>query len=123
MLILAQQILLGATFTSSTTAAITWDQPPGIGHTCLHRYYGAAWPAAICWRDLPEGPTRVDLPGIYDKRFYWPAHGDVYVLSHEGIEVARTTLGEVPSTYYAYLPSMTKQSAPLNMVRLPVVLR
>lgn len=117
-------VSLHATFDTSTSAVISWQQPAGIYETCLHRYYGATDPAAICWRNLEAGEQVVRLPGIYDRRFYWPAHGDVYVLSFNGEVVGRTVLGEVPSTYTTYLPHMqtTGQSAPPK-VYVPTVLR
>lgn len=110
-------ILVGATFTSSTSAAITWQQPGGVGLTCLHRYYGAEWPSAVCYNDLPEGPARVDLPGALGP-FYRPAYGDRYVLSFEGVPVGQATLGEA-AIYTLYMPLAQKRTAPQSVVRLP----
>lgn len=122
--VLSFVISLHATFDTSTTAVVSWEQPPNISHTCLHRYYGAEYPAAICWRDLPAGPMRVDLPGIYDRRFYWPAHGDRYVLSFDGVDVGTTTLGEVPSVYTTYLPGIMTNAPPqAERVYLSTILR
>jgi hypothetical protein len=116
-------VLIGATFTSSTTAAITWQQPPGVGLTCLHRYYGAADPAALCRNDLPAGPTRIDLPGALGP-FYRPAWGDRYVLSFEGVDVGRTTLGEVPNVYTAYLSLVRGGVGEARRgIHLPLVMR
>lgn len=53
--------------------------------------------------DLPAGPTQVELPGIYDRRWYTPAHGDKYDLWMDGALVGSATLGEsvVYETYLA----------------------
>jgi hypothetical protein len=105
-------VLIGATFTSSTTAAITWQQPPGVGLTCLHRYYGADSPAALCRNDLPAGPTRIDLPGELGP-FYRPAWGDRYVLSFEGVPVGSAILGEA-EVHTTYLPLAIKSAAQIE---------
>lgn len=55
--------------------------------------------------DLPPGTTSVELPGIYDRRWYSPSHGDVYVLSFEGVDVGQAVLGE-SVIYKVYLPLM-----------------
>lgn len=120
LITMLQQVLLGATFTSSTTAAITWQQPPGVVETCLRRVYGAEWPAGICWRNLEAGEMRVDLPGIYDKRWYTPAYGDRYILSFEGVDVGQATLGEAV-VYTLYMPLAVKHDTP-ERAYLPVVL-
>lgn len=106
----AEQLNLRATFVSSTTAAITWDQPPDIPMTCLLRYYGAAWPAGICWENLPAGATRVDLPGIYSHPAYRPAWGDRYELRFGDTLVASTYLGEA-HIYQQYLALLRRDTA------------
>ncbi len=117
-------VALHATFNTSTTAVVSWEQPPGVYETCLRRVYGAEWPAGICWRNLPAGTMKVDLPGIYNRRWYTPAHGDRYILSFEGVDVGTTTLGEVPSVYTLYLPAIQKAEpiAP-PLVYVPVLRR
>jgi hypothetical protein len=105
-------ILISATFTSSTSAVVSWQQPAEMEHgiTCLVRYYGAEWPAGICWNDLAAGPVSVALPGIYLRPFYQPAMGDRYELHFNGARVGSATLGEA-FVYTTYLP-LTQQSAP-----------
>jgi hypothetical protein len=106
-------VLLSATFVTSSGAVVSWQQPAEMEHgiTCLVRYYGAEWPAGICWNDLPAGPMTVTLPGIYLKPFYSPASGDRYELHFNGARVGSATLGEA-AVYRAYVP-LTQQSAPL----------
>jgi hypothetical protein len=105
-------VLLSASFTSSTSAVVSWQQPAEMEHgiTCLVRYYGAEWPAGICWNDLAAGPVSIALPGIYLKPFYVPANGDRYELHFNGARVGSATLGEA-FVYTTYLP-LTQQSAP-----------
>jgi hypothetical protein len=103
---------LSATFVTSTSAVVSWQQPAEMEHgiTCLVRYYGAEWPAGICWNDLAAGPVSVALPGIYLRPFYQPAIGDRYELHFNGARVGSATLGEA-FVYTTYLP-LTQQSAP-----------
>lgn len=111
ILLLAQQILIGATFTSSTTAAITWQQPPGIPLTCLRIYHiGAEYPAGICYPDLPPGPVRVDLPGALTHPAYRPAWGDRIVLAFGMDDVGSAVLGEA-AVYTLYMPLAMKSAA------------
>ena len=105
----APAILLAAVFNSSTSAVISWQQPPGVHQTCLRRVYGAMWPAGICMHDLPEGTQVVELPGELTHPAYRPAHGDVYILSFEGIDVGQATLGEA-EIHRLYMP-LAMQSA------------
>ena len=118
-------VLLSATFDTSTTAVIAWEQPAEMAHgiTCLRIYHtGAEWPAGICWNDLEVGPQVVELPGIYDKKWYTPTYGDRLVLAFGMDDVGSAVLGEAV-VYRTYLPLVGKQSAPPNTVRLPVFLR
>lgn len=106
-------VLISATFNTSTSAIVSWQQPAEMAHgiTCLVRYYGAEWPAGICWNDLAAGPVSVTLPGIYTHPAYRPAHGDRYEVQFNGARVGSAVLGEA-FVYQLYLP-LTKQSAPL----------
>ena len=116
-------VLLSATFDTSTSAVVAWEQPAEMAHgiTCLRIYHvGATDAAGICWRDLEAGAQVVALPGIYDTRWYAPAYGDRLVLAFGMQDVGTATLGETV-VYRVYLPLIGKQSAPLNTVRLPVV--
>lgn len=109
-------VFVQATFTTSTSAAVWWEQPadpPGLTHTCLRIYHiGVADPAGICFNDLPAGMQRVDLPGTLSDKAYQPAFGDRIVLAINMDDVGETTLGEVPSVYQVYLPLLTQQHAP-----------
>lgn len=106
-------ILLGATFTSSTSAAITWQQPadpPGLTLTCIRIYHvGAEWPAGICFNDLQEGPQRLDIPGALPAA-YRPQLGDRIVLAINETDVGSATLGEA-AVYTLYLP-LARKDAP-----------
>lgn len=109
-----QPIPISATFTSSTSAAVTWQQPAGVALTCLRIYHaGAEHPAGICYPDLPAGPQRVDLPGALTHPAYRPAWGDRIVLAFGMDDVGQTTLGEVPSVYQVYLPLAMQKAAPV----------
>jgi hypothetical protein len=125
--LLAILIALHASFDSSTTAVVSWEQPadePGLTITCLVRYYGAEYGAGVCWNDLEEGTRVVRLPGALVHPAYRPSLGDVYSLQINGVEVGRTTLGEVPSVYTLYLPLATQQTArDVPPVYLPAALR
>jgi hypothetical protein len=117
----AAPILISATFVTSTSAVVSWQQPPGVPITCLRIYHtGAEWPAGICWRDLPEGEMRVELPGIYAHPAYSPEVGDWLVVAFGMEDVGQATLGEA-AVYRLYLP-LAHQSAPLvpRAVFLPV---
>lgn len=105
---------VSATFTSSTSAVISWEQPPGVHQTCLRRVYGATWPAGICWRDLEAGPMSVELPGELTHPAYQPADGDVYILEFDGVDVGSAVLGKsvVYETYLALTMKQTAQRAP-----------
>lgn len=96
---------------SSSGAVVTWQQPAGVRQTCLLRYYGAEWPAGVCWRDLPEGEQVVELPGIYHPNFYSPLNGDRYVVEMDGQRVGEAVLGEA-RIYHTYLALVAKQNAP-----------
>lgn len=116
-------VLLSATFVTSTSAVVAWEQPAEMAHgiTCLRIYHvGVTDAAGICWRDLPAGPQVVRLPGIYDTRWYTPQNSDKIVLAFGMDDVGSAVLGEA-AVYRAYMPFVGKQSAPLNMVRLPLV--
>ena len=118
-------VLLSATFVTSTSAVVSWEQPAEMasGITCLRIYHaGAEWPAGICWNDLEAGPRAVHLPGIYDKKWYTPAVGDRLILAFGMDDVGSAVLGEA-IVYRTYLPLVGKRTAPLNVVRLPVFLR
>jgi hypothetical protein len=112
LLIQPSPVLLQATFVTSSSAVVSWQQPAEMEHgiTCLVRYYGAEWPAGICWNDLAAGPMSVALPGIYLRPFYSPALGDRYELHFNGARVGSATLGEA-FVYTTYLP-LAHQSAP-----------
>ena len=115
-------VLLSATFDSSTSAVVAWEQPAEMTHgiTCLRIYHaGYEWPAGICWRDLEAGPQVVRLPGIYSDA-YKPQFGDRLVLAFGMDDVGSAVLGEAV-VYRTYLPLVGKHSAPLNVVRLPLV--
>jgi hypothetical protein len=102
---------LSATFVTSTSAVVSWQQPPGIPITCLRIYHvGAEWPAGICWRDLEAGEMRVELPGIYTHPAYRPQISDRIILAFGMQDVGHATLGEA-FVYRAYLP-LTQHSAP-----------
>lgn len=103
-------ILITAFFNTSTSAVISWEQPPGISRTCIVRYYGAEYPSGFCLHDLPAGPQSIELPGIYDGRWYSPAHGDRYDLWMDGVLVGSAVLGE-SVVYRLYMPLAIK-SAP-----------
>ena len=121
----APPVLVSATFVTSTSAIVAWQQPTEManGITCLRIYHvGATDAAGICWRDLPAGAMRVDLPGIYDKKWYTPQISDKIILAFGMEDVGSTTLGETV-VYRVYLPLVGKQSAPPNTARLPVCLR
>lgn len=113
-------IVLHATFDTSTTAAITWQQPPGIPLTCLRIYHaGAEYPAGICYPDLPAGPVRVDLPGALTHPAYRPQFGDRIVLAFGMDDVGSAVLGEA-AVYTTYLALVRAGRAPpLRMVYLP----
>ena len=116
-------VLLHATFTTSTTAVVAWEQPAEManGIICLRIYHAGATDAAgICWRDLPAGPVRVELPGIYDKKWYTPAYGDRLILAFGMQDVGSAVLGEAV-VYTTYLPLVGKYSAPPSTVHLPLV--
>jgi hypothetical protein len=103
---------LSASFTSSTSAVVSWQQPAEMEHgiTCLRIYHvGAEWPAGICWRDLPAGLMRVELPGIYAHPAYRPRISDRIVLAFGMDDVGQATLGEA-AMYRTYVP-LTQQSA------------
>lgn len=117
---------LGATFTSSTSAAITWQQPPdpeGLTVTCIVREYGVEWPAGICFNDLPAGPQRLDLPGALTHPAYRPAAGDRYLLQINGVTVGSATLGEA-EVHTLYLALVAKQQVEVeapHFTYLPVL--
>jgi hypothetical protein len=102
------------------SAVISWQQPHGIGLTCLYRYYGATWPAAVCYHDLPAGPMRVELPGALLHPAYKPVNGDRYVLEFNGVAMASATLGEAV-VYRSYLPLTLTRAVPRDVVRLAVI--
>lgn len=102
---------LTATWVTQGRAVITWQQPADFhGTTCLLREYGAEWPAGICWRDLPSGPTTIELPGALTHPAYRPADGDRYVLSFDGVDMGIATLGEA-RVYRVYLGLVQQQRA------------
>jgi len=101
-------------------AVVSWQQPPGVRETCLYRYYGATWPAAICWRDLPAGTQMIELPGTLTHPAYTPADGDRYDLHFEGAVAAQATLGEV-KMWRVYLGGVQKQTPAVWRVWLPWV--
>lgn len=117
---------LHATFDSSTTAVVSWQQPPGIALTCLRVYHvGAEYPAGICYPDLAEGTQVVRLPGALTHPAYRPQMGDRIVLAFGMDDVGETTLGEVPSVYSVYLPLAMQTAAPAKVqpVYLPTIAR
>ena len=116
-------VLLSATFVTSTSAVVAWEQPAEMAHgiTCLRIIHvGVTDAAGICWRDLEAGSVRVALPGIYDTRWYTPEFGDRIVLAFGMGDVGTATLGEA-LIYRMYLPLIGKQSAPPSTVRLPLI--
>jgi hypothetical protein len=111
LLIQPNPVPLSATFVTSTSAVVSWQQPAGVPISCLRIYHvGAEWPAGICWRDLGEGPVRVELPGIYAHPAYRPEVGDRLVVAFGMDDVGQATLGEA-FVYQLYLP-LTQHSAP-----------
>ena len=118
-------VLLQAVFVTSTSAVVSWQQPADVPITCLRIYHhaGAAWPAGICYDDLPAGPTRVELPGALTHPAYRPQFGDRIVLAFGMDDVGHATLGE-SAVYEVYLGLITKQSAlpTQRAVYLPVVM-
>jgi hypothetical protein len=116
-------VLMGATFTSSTSAAVSWQQPANVRMTCLLRYYGAEYPAGICWENLDAGPQKVTLPGELTHPAYRPAFGDRYELRFEDVPVGSATLGEA-TVYTLYVPLLSKQNAPEpHLTYLPALQR
>jgi hypothetical protein len=113
-------VLISATFITSTSAVVSWEQPAGIPLTCIRIYHaGAQYPAGVCYDNLPAGPMRVDLPGALTHPAYRPQFGDRIVLAFGMDDVGQTTLGE-SAVYEVYLPLMAKQStAPIDAVYLP----
>ncbi len=118
----APPVLLSATFTSSTSAIVAWEQPAGVPITCLRIYHaGYEWPAGICWRDLEAGPMRVELPGIYAQPAYRPQISDRLVLAFGMQDVGTATLGETV-VYRVYLPLVGRQeSSPPRLLYLPAI--
>ena len=113
-------ILLQAVFVTSTSAVVSWDQPPGIPLTCIRIYHaGDQYPAGICYDNLPAGPTRVELPGALPRQWYAPRTGDRIVLAFGMDDVGSTTLGE-SAVHRVYLPAMAQQNtASIGAVYLP----
>ena len=113
---------LSATFVTSTSAVVSWQQPPGVRATCLRIYHaGAEWPAGICWENLAAGPVSVTLPGIYTMHpAYRPVEGDCLVLAFGLEDVGSAVLGQT-IIHTTYLP-LTIHSAPpaQRAVYLPV---
>ncbi len=114
---------LSVTFVTSTTAVVSWQQPPGVRAVCLLRQYGAEWPAGWCWQNLAAGPMRVDVPGTLTDPRFGPAEGDHYELWMDGQVVGSAVLGQA-IVYTTYLP-LTRQSAlpAQRAVCLPLILR
>lgn len=103
-------ILLQAVFVTSTSAVVSWEQPAGAAATCIRIYHaGATWPAGVCYRDLPAGPMKVDLPGALTHPAYRPQLGDRIVLAFGMDDVGSTTLGE-SAIYRVYLPGIRKDA-------------
>ena len=103
------RILLQAVFVTSTSAVVSWEQPPGIPLTCIRVYHaGDQYPAGICYDNLPAGPTRVELPGALPRQWYAPRTGDRIVLAFGMDDVGSTTLGE-SAVHRVYLPAMAQQ--------------
>lgn len=122
--VLSFVISLHATFDTSTTAVVSWQQPPGVALTCLRIYHpGEATPAAICYNNLPAGETIVRLPGSLVHPAYRPQVGTRLVLAFGMDDVGTTTLGEVPSVYTTYLPHMTNAPPQAERVYVPVLFR
>jgi len=106
---------------TTSGANVSWQQPPGVRETCLYRYYGAIWPSAICWRNLPEGEMHVELPGALSHPAYAPRDGDRYELHFDGAVVAQAMLGEA-RVYRVYLGVVRRETpAPFSTpLYLPV---
>lgn len=122
LLLLQPSVALHATFTSSTVATIWWEQPEGIPITCLRIYHaGAEYPAGRCWEHLPAGPMRVEFPGGLKDPAYRMQWGDKIVLAFGMEDVGQTTLGEVPSPFTVYLPSV-RMGVGVRPLYLPVAL-
>jgi hypothetical protein len=122
LLLQPSPVLVSASFVTSTSAVVSWQQPPGVPISCLRIYHvGAEWPAGICWRDLEAGEMRVELPGIYTHPAYRPQVSDKIILAFGMEDVGSATLGEA-FVYTTYLP-LTHQSAPpaQRAVFLPVL--
>jgi hypothetical protein len=114
LLLQPSPVLVSASFTSSTSAVVSWQQPPGVPITCLRIYHtGAEWPAGICWRELPEGEMRVELPGIYAHPAYRPQVSDKIILAFGMDDVGQATLGEA-FVYTTYLPLTHQSAAPME---------
>ena len=111
---------LHATWAGPGSAVITWQQPPGVRQTCLYRYYGARWPAAICWHDLKPGAQTVTIPGTLTHPAYQVAEGDRFVLEFGGVPVGSATLGEA-RVYRVWVPLARGGPAPTRRVYLPAL--
>ena len=111
-------LLIVAVFVTSTSAVVSWEQPADVALTCIRvERAGAQWPAGICWANLPAGPQRVELPGIYDRRWYRPQVGDKITLAFGMEDVGETRLGE-SAVYTVYLPGIRKDAPRLERVYL-----
>jgi hypothetical protein len=113
---------LSATFVTSTSAVVSWQQPAGVRATCLRIYHaGAEWPAGICYENLPAGLMKVELPGTLppDPAFR-PQSGDRLVLAFGMEDVGSAILGQTV-IHTTYLPLLNRQTAPAYRVRLAVV--
>jgi hypothetical protein len=120
--LLAILIALHATFDTSTTAVVSWQQPAGVRITCLRLYHpGEPTPAGVCYDNLAAGEQVVHLPGALPRQWYAPRIGTRIVLAFGMDDVGSASLGEVPSVYTLYLPLAQKRTAPQSVVRLPWV--
>mgnify|MGYP001603704224 CR=1 FL=1 len=116
-------VLLSATFVTSTSAVVAWEQPAEMTHgiTCLRIIHvGATDAAGICWRDLEAGPVRVDLPGIYAAQWYTPQISDRFILAFGMDDVGSAVLGEAV-VYRTYLPLATKSTPAMRALYLPAI--
>jgi hypothetical protein len=118
-------IMLHATFDTSTTAVVSWQQPPGVARTCLRLYHpGEPIPAGVCYDNLEAGEQVVHLPGALPRQWYAPRIGTRIVLAFGMDDVGSAMLGEVPSVYTLYLPLAMQQTArDVPPVYLPAALR
>ena len=85
---------LSATWQRPGVARITWEQPADVAQTCLYRTPSNTAQVFIgCWQQLPADTIILMLPGATQNDYTWfPAVGDVYILTMDGDTVASEPL-------------------------------